>query len=84
MNTELTKADMWVLVDKKGLILPWAGARATRRQVMAEAVKGCIGVTDYLRLTNDSDRWKIARRHGYRIVKATVTAHLGADHEHTP
>lgn len=76
MNTEMMKADMWVLVNEKGLIVPWVGARATRRQVMAEAAKGCISAYDYYRLSTDSARWKIARRCGYRIVTATVTAHL--------
>ena len=65
---------MWVLVSPDDRIVLWAGARRTMEQMMAEAVRGCIGASDYERMGTDRKRWELARRAGYRIAKADVIA----------
>lgn len=72
----MNNARMWVLVDKKDEIMPWAGARATRKQLIAEANKGCISAVDHERLETDRARWSLARQYGYRIVAVDVIPHL--------
>ena len=60
----------WGLADPDGSV--WYESFAFRRRAIAFAVQRCMGAHEYERLGNDSARWRLARRRGYRVIRVEV------------
>lgn len=63
---------MWALKRRNGVIAQWAGCHSRRKNLIAIAVQGSMGATDYHRLGNDAARWRYCYANGNRIVRVTV------------
>lgn len=64
---------LWGLVDRDGRLCRWPLPKDTRAGLMSEASMYCMGAGDYERLGNDSRRWALLYRRGYRAVRVVVT-----------
>jgi hypothetical protein len=66
------KQKSWGVMSPNGTL--WHEAFYNKRRAMAYATRRNIGAEEYERLGNDSARWKLAYRRGYRLVRVTVSA----------
>lgn len=76
MSRAITSRKAWGLADPNGSV--WFESFANKQRAMSFAVQRCIGAGEYAGLMNDSDRWKLAYRRGFRIVPVCVTANRKA------
>lgn len=62
---------VWVIVNRTGHILPWAGAFSLRRDAWKAAARGLMSAGDY----EDHDAaWhkRYLKRNGVRVKRATL------------
>jgi hypothetical protein len=60
----------WGLADPNGDL--WFETFAFKRRAIEFAVQRCIGAGEYERLGNDSARWQLAYKRGFRILPVDI------------